>query len=115
MSALFPPAATTLTALHFLVCSISIWITQGLGITKKSSMPSKGEPLLVWVVFLFLCGQQQEVQHAEQGWVRCPFSGGSIQCPLFFMGMCGHHQKVEYAQQWCGTAGWGYLVLMGCA
>ena len=34
--------STTLTALHFLVCSIAIWVIQGLGLVKKTTMPSKG-------------------------------------------------------------------------
>lgn len=35
-------AATTLTAFHFLVCSLSIWVTQGLGFIKKTKMPGRG-------------------------------------------------------------------------
>ena len=30
------------TALHFLVCSVSIWASQSLGMIKKTSMPFNG-------------------------------------------------------------------------
>lgn len=36
--------ATTLTALHFLVCTIAIWMVQALGYLKPATMPGKGEP-----------------------------------------------------------------------
>ena len=34
--------ATTLTALHFLVCSIAVWIVQSTGAFKPTSMPRRG-------------------------------------------------------------------------
>lgn len=35
-------AATTLCALHYMACSISIWITQALGGVKKVALPLTG-------------------------------------------------------------------------
>ena len=35
-------AATTLCALHYMACSISIWITQGMGYVKRVSLPTQG-------------------------------------------------------------------------
>ena len=35
--------ATTLCALHYMACSISIWITQAVGGIKKVSLPFTGE------------------------------------------------------------------------
>lgn len=44
--------ATTLTAFHFLVCSISIWVTQGLGFIKKTTMPKRDLALFTVVADL---------------------------------------------------------------
>lgn len=38
-------AATTLCALHYLVCTLSMWTTQGLGLVKRVDIPFKGESL----------------------------------------------------------------------
>lgn len=44
-------AATTLCALHYLTCSLSIWVTQTMGYTKKVALPYGGTYLLS-----LLCG-----------------------------------------------------------
>lgn len=36
-------AATTLCALHYIACSLSIWATQSMGYVKKVSLPMKGK------------------------------------------------------------------------
>ncbi|KAL6768234.1 CGL7 [Auxenochlorella protothecoides x Auxenochlorella symbiontica] len=33
--------ATTLTAMHFLFCTFSVWVTQGLGLVKRTSIPKR--------------------------------------------------------------------------
>ncbi len=38
-------AATTLCALHYLTCSLSIWVTQTMGYTKKVALPYGGAAL----------------------------------------------------------------------
>lgn len=37
------PAATTLCAFHYLVCSLSIWATQTMGGVKRVALPLQGE------------------------------------------------------------------------
>ena len=35
-------AATTLCALHYMACSVSIWITQSMGYVKRVALPTQG-------------------------------------------------------------------------
>ena len=37
-------AATTLCALHYLACSLSVYASQRLGYLKKADLPVQGEP-----------------------------------------------------------------------
>lgn len=41
-SVLVVSAATTLCAFHYLVCSLSIWVTQSLGGVKRVALPMRG-------------------------------------------------------------------------
>ena len=38
-------AATTLCALHYIACSLSIWVTQTFGGVKRVTLPFSGDPL----------------------------------------------------------------------
>lgn len=37
-------AATTLCALHYIACSVSIWVTQTFGGVKRVTLPFSGDP-----------------------------------------------------------------------
>ena len=39
-------AATTLCALHYIACSVSIWVTQTFGGVKRVTLPFSGDPVL---------------------------------------------------------------------